>query len=230
MESSFEHSGRQRLYGTYPALVVGVDDSRDRGRVEVELPWVGEEEGRTATAWARLATMMAGDGRGTYFVPDVGDEVLINFMAGDPSHPVVIGALWNGEDDPPESMDAAGSNDVRSITSRSDHRVRFVDEGASGRLEVESGGGHELVLDDGDGTITLRHANGATIEIDASGTVSVEALSRVEIDAPAGVDVTSAKLEVTAPISRFSGVVKADTVITNSVVSSSYTPGAGNVW
>ena len=53
---------------------------------------------------------------------------------------------------------------------------------------------------------------------------------KVKVTAPAGLDVTAAMVTVDAAMSTFSGVVKADTVITNSVVSSSYTPGAGNVW
>lgn len=53
---------------------------------------------------------------------------------------------------------------------------------------------------------------------------------KVKITAPAGLDVTAAMVTVDAAMSKFSGVVKADTVITNSVVSASYTPGAGNVW
>ena len=61
---------------------------------------------------------MAGDDRGTFFMPDVGDEVLVAFLAGDPQHPFVVGALWNGKDKPPVSMDGAGKNDIRVICSR----------------------------------------------------------------------------------------------------------------
>ncbi len=86
------------------------------------------------------------------------------------------------------------------------------------------------MLDDGNTEITLTHSGGAEIKIDASGTVSITAVNKVTIDAPAGLDVSAAMVTVNAAMSKFSGVVQADTVITNAVVSSSYTPGAGNVW
>ncbi len=218
-----------RLHGVYPALVTDLQDPDGQGRVRIELPFVNAEQGPAATPWARLATFMAGQGRGSWFIPEVGDEVLVAFVAGDPRHPVVIGALWNGRDTPPETMDA--ENNRRSITSRSGHKLTFDDSAGGEKVVVETQGGHRLALDDaGGGTITLHHANGAKIEIDAAGNISVTANVKVKVEAPAGLDVSAAMVKVDAPIAIFSGVVKADTVITNSVVSASYTPGAGNVW
>ena len=98
--------GPERLVGVYPALVTDVQDPDGQGRVKVSLPFVNGAEGPQAAAWARLATFMAGADRGSWFIPEVKDEVLVAFMAGDARHPVVIGALWNGVDAPPETMDA----------------------------------------------------------------------------------------------------------------------------
>lgn len=210
-----------RLFGVYTAVVVDVQDPDRQGRVKIKLPWVGEEDGDKATAWARLSTMMAGAQRGSWFIPEPDDEVLVSFMAGDARHPIVLGALWNGQDDPPESMDA--DNNLRSITSRSGSVLRFDDTQGATRVEVLTAGGHELKLDDAaGGKITLKHSNGATIEVDAAGKVSITALSQLSVSAPL--------VKVDAPMSQFSGVLQADTVITNAVVSASYTPGAGNVW
>lgn len=221
--------GRARLYGVYPALVTDVQDPDGQGRVQIELPFVNGEDGPGATAWARLATFMAGNGRGSWFIPEPDDEVLVAFVAGDPRRPVVIGGLWNGVDAPPETMDA--DNNVRSVTSRAGHRLTFDDTSGAEKVVLETTGGHRLELDDASGgTVTLTHSNGAKIEIDSSGKVAVTANAKVTIDAPAGLDVTAAMVNVDAAMSKFSGVVKADTVITNAVVSASYTPGAGNVW
>lgn len=226
---SLPGSGRARLYGVYPALVTDVQDPDRQGRVQVRLPFVDENDGGGALAWARLATLMAGKGRGTWFIPEVDDEVLVAFTAGDPRRPVVIGALWNGVDDPPETMDAG--NDLRSITSRSGHRLTFDDSAGAEKVELRTQGGLTLTLDDaGGGTVTLSHANGAQIVIDSAGNVEITANVRVKIRAPAGLDVSAAMVTVDAAMSTFSGVVKADAVITNSVVSASYTPGAGNLW
>ena len=221
--------GPERLVGVYPALVTDVQDPDGQGRVKVSLPFVNGAEGPQAAAWARLATFMAGADRGSWFIPEVNDEVLVAFLAGDARHPVVIGALWNGVDAPPETMDA--DNNLRSITSRSGHRLLFDDTAAAERVVLETAGGHRLTLDDASGgTVTLEHSNGASMTIDSSGTVAITAVNRITMDAPSGLQITASMVTVDAGISTFSGVVKADTVITNSVVSASYTPGAGNVW
>ena len=104
-----------------------VTDNRDPdglARVRVRLPWY--EDGATSY-WARLAVPMAGDGRGTYFLPEVDDEVLVIAEEGDPSHLYVLGSLWNGKAKPPATNDD-GKNNERLIHSRSGHRLRFVDD------------------------------------------------------------------------------------------------------
>ncbi|WP_295578926.1 phage baseplate assembly protein V [uncultured Lamprocystis sp.] len=220
---------RFRLYGVYPAQVTDVQDPDAQGRVQLRLPFVAAADGGAALAWARLATLMAGGDRGTWFIPEVDDEVLVAFVGGDPRRPVVIGALWNGVDAPPETMDS--DNNVRSVTSRSGHRLAFDDTAGAEKVVLETQSGHTLTLDDSaGGTVTLEHSNGAKIKIDAAGNIEITANVKVKIQAPAGLDITAAMVTVDAAMSKFSGVVKADTVITNSVVSASYTPGAGNIW
>jgi uncharacterized protein involved in type VI secretion and phage assembly len=220
---------RTRLYGVYPALVRDVQDPDGQGRVKLELPFLAAADAAPAQAWARLATMMAGGGRGTWFIPEPGDEVLVAFAAGDPSHPIVIGALWNGADAAPETMDA--DNNIRSVTSRAGHRVTLDDTAGAAKVKIETANGHVFNLDDaGGGTCTLQHSGGASITIDASGKVEITATSRVVVNAPAQLQVTAGMVQVDAAMSRFSGVVQCDTLITNAVVSASYTPGAGNVW
>jgi uncharacterized protein involved in type VI secretion and phage assembly len=218
-----------RLVGVYPALVTDVQDPDGQGRVQVSLPFVNAVEGPPAAAWARLATFMAGANRGSWFIPEVNDEVLVAFLAGDARHPVVIGALWNGVDAPPETMDA--DNNLRSITSRSGHRLLFDDSLAAEKVVLETRGGHRLTLDDAaGGTVTVQHSNGASITIDVAGKISVTAVSELAVTAPAGMTITAPTLRVQAAMAEFSGVVRSGVLITGSVVSPAYTPGAGNIW
>ncbi len=220
---------RPVMAGVYPAVVRDVQDPLGQGRVQVDFPWLAPADVSTAPVWARLATMMAGADRGSWFIPEPGDEVLVAFFGGDPSRPVVIGALWNGEDQPPETMDA--NNNLRSITSRAGHRVLLDDTPGAAKVEVETAGGHRLTLDDGGGgSVTMKHSNGVTLRMDAAGNVELTANARVTVTAPAQLSVSAAMVQVDAAMSRFSGVVQCDTLITNAVVSASYTPGAGNVW
>lgn len=220
---------RTRFGGVYPAVVRDVQDPLGQGRVRVELPFLASADLAGATAWARLATMMAGNDRGTWFVPEVGDEVLLAFLAGDPSRPVVIGALWNGQDAPPETMDA--QNNIRSITSRSGHRIVLDDTSGFEKLRITSQGGHRFELSDTmNGEITLEHSNGVKLKMDIVGNIEITANVKVTISAPGQLLVSAGTVQVDAAMSSFSGVVRCDTLITNSVVSPSYTPGAGNVW
>lgn len=222
---------RQQLFGVYPALVTDVRDPEGQGRVEIKLPFLAPDAQESARAWARLATMMAGAERGTWFVPDPGDEVLVSFIAGDPRHPVVVGALWNGVDAAPKAMEPSGSNDHRAIVSRQGHQLDFDDSSSDSSVTLSTSQGHTVRLSDApQAEIVIEHARGAQITIDASGAIEIRATTRATVKAPAGTTLETPKLEVTAGLSKFAGVIQAEMIVVNSVVSSSYTPGAGNVW
>lgn len=215
-------------YGVHAALVVDVVDPDGQGRVRIRLPWSPDGDGAAYEAWARLATMMAGDGRGSWFVPDVGDEVLVAFEAGDPRRPYAVGALWNGRDAPPEKMDGGGRNDKKVLRSRNGVTVTLDDKAGQESLILETPGGQKLTLKDGPGSVSLEDANGNSIRLEPAG-ITVAAGSKVTVEASA-VEVNAGTVTVNAGMSKFSGVVQADTVITNSVVAATYTPGAGNIW
>lgn len=87
------------IYGVAVATVVDNIDLLSEGRVQLNLPWVPG-----FLPWARVATTMAGMARGTYFIPQIGDEVLVAFNQGDIREPFVIGALWNTLDRPPAAL------------------------------------------------------------------------------------------------------------------------------
>jgi uncharacterized protein involved in type VI secretion and phage assembly len=217
-----------RWFGVYPALVSDIKDPDGQGRVRVKLPWSPDSDGGTYDAWARLATLMAGSNRGTWFVPSVNDEVLVCFEAGDPRHPYVIGALWNGSDSPPQSMDGSGNNYKKVIRSKNGVKVTFDDQDGQETLLLETPGGQKVTLQDGPGTIKVEDANGNSVKLESAG-VTVIAQSKVTVQA-ATATISTSMLTVDAGMSKFSGVVQCDTLISNSVVSSSYTPGAGNMW
>lgn len=218
-----------RFYGFYPALVSDLRDPDNLGRVKITLPWSPDPGTERYEAWARLATLMGGAKRGTWFVPDTNDEVLVGFEAGDPSRPYVVGGLWNGQDAPPESMDGAGKNARKVICSRNGIKVTLDDTDGQEQLLLETPGGQSVLLADSPASIEARDSNGNSLKLDSSG-VTITTSAKVTIQAGAAVEVSAGTVKVTAGMSTFSGVAKSDTVVTNSVVSSSYTPGAGNIW
>jgi Type VI secretion system/phage-baseplate injector OB domain len=170
-----------RWCAVHSAIVTNNKDPEGRGRVKVKLPAAAVE------AWARLATPMAGRTRGSFFIPEVEDEVLVAFEAGDPRRPYVLGALWSSD--------------------RPD--------------------GNEVAVDDGPGSIEIKDGQGNSIRLEPAG-VTVTAGGKVTINAST-VEVSASMLTVNAGMSRFSGVVQAETLIATSVIAASYSPGAGNV-
>lgn len=217
-----------RWYGCYPALVSDVKDPDGQGRVKVTLPWAPDTGGGRYEAWARLATLMGGNNRGSWFIPDNGDEVLVMFEGGDVRRPYVVGGLWNGSDAPPESMDGAGNNDKKVLRSRNGVKVTLDDRSGQESFVCETPGGQKVTLKDGPGSVEIVDSNGNSIKLEAAG-ITVTASAKVTVNA-SQVAISAGMVQVDAGMSKFSGVVQADTVIANAVISSSYTPGAGNIW
>lgn len=217
-----------RWYGVFPALVSDNKDPNGQGRVKITLPWAPDTGGGRYETWARLATLMAGDNRGSWFIPDVGDEVLVAFEGGDPARPYVVGALWNGSDAPPEQMDGAGNNFKKVLRSRNGVKVTLDDADGREQMILETPGGQSVTLKDGPGAIEIVDSNGNSIKLEPSG-VTITAAAKVTINA-SQVEVSAGMVTVNAGMSKFSGVVQCDTLISSAVVSASYTPGAGNIW
>jgi uncharacterized protein involved in type VI secretion and phage assembly len=217
-----------RWYGVYPALVSDLKDPDHVGRVQVTLPWSPDTASGSYKTWARLATLMGGKNRGSWFVPDVNDEVLIVFEGGDPRRPYVLGGLWNGSDSPPESMDSSAKNAKKVLRSRNGVKITLDDSDGKETLLLETPGGQKATFKDGPGMVEIADSNGNSIKLEAKG-ITITCGAKLTINA-GNVAVSASMLTVDAGMSKFSGVVKADTVISNSVVSASYTPGAGNIW
>lgn len=216
------------FYGVYPALVTDVVDPDQQGRVKIHLPWSPDAGNSSYEVWARLATMMAGDNRGTWFIPDKNDEVLVAFEGGNPRRPYVVGALWNGQDKPPEKMDSSGNNDLKTILSRKGVRITLDDTDGAVKLRLETPGGQSIVLSDADNSILAQDSNGNSIKMDASG-ITIIATAQVKIQASTA-EIDASMVTVNAGMSKFSGVIQCSTLVTNSVIGASYTPGAGNIW
>jgi uncharacterized protein involved in type VI secretion and phage assembly len=212
----------------YLAQVTDIKDPDNQGRVKIRLVNFDGLENHDAPIWARLAVPLAGNNRGTFWIPDVGDEVLVAFINGDSRHPVVIGSLWNGSDSPPERMDGAGNNFLKVFRSRNGVKLTLDDKDGQEKFIAETPGGQKLTLKDGPGAVEIVDSNGNSVKLESSG-ITVTASAKVTINAST-VEVSAGMVTVNAGMSKFSGVVQCDTLISTSVVSSSYTPGAGNIW
>ncbi|MBK7219413.1 MAG: type IV secretion protein Rhs [Candidatus Promineofilum sp.] len=214
------------FYGVYPAVVTDLQDPDGQGRVKIRLPWTPDTGAGAYEVWARVAVLMAGNGRGTWFIPDVDDEVLVAFEAGNPDRPYVVGGLWNGQDSPPETMD--DDNTLKVIHSRNGIRIAMEDRSGQETLTLETPGGQKMTYTDSPAAIEITDSSGNSIKLESSG-ITITASGNVTINA-AKVAVSASMVTVDAGMSKFSGVVQCDTLIATSVVGASYTPGAGNMW
>jgi uncharacterized protein involved in type VI secretion and phage assembly len=188
------NSGLAHMPGVVVGIVTNNRDPEGMGRIKVRLPSLSDID---ETNWARIAVPMAGKNRGFYFLPEIDDEVLVAFEYGNPRFPLILGALWNGQDSPPASNED-GENDVRVIKSRSGHVIRLTDKEGAGKIEIiDSSGNSSLVFDTAANLvkivsgqdITLSAANG-TIRLDAK-TIEIAALDSAKIEAKRSMDVKS---------------------------------------
>nr|WP_294816787.1 phage baseplate assembly protein V [uncultured Sphingomonas sp.] len=216
----------QWLSGAHIAKVVSVQDPQSKSRVQVQL-LSADPEGE-APIWARVAVPFAGDNYGAFFIPDVGCEVIVQFLAGDTTNPIVIGTLWNGATEIPETL-PGNAVDRWAICGKNGTRIAIVEESSGQEMvEIETPAGARATLtDQAGGSIKLEVA-GNTFEMSTSG-VSIQTSSQCEVQAST-VTVTASSVSVNTSMATFSGTVQCNTLIASSVVSSSYTPGAGNVW
>jgi phage baseplate assembly protein V len=176
------------LVGVSRAQVVDNMDTLGLGRVQISLAWQPDLE-----PWAPVAVLSAGSDRGTYFIPQVGDEVLVAFEHGDVLQPFVVGSLWNGSDSPP-------------ATAPTDPVARRI---------IKTPAGHEIELDDTAQTITITSSSSQTVKItsdkielsagsgaavltlETSGTVKLQASTKLELKAP-DIKLSATNLELSA--------------------------------
>lgn len=209
----------RRLFGLHPAIVTDIVDPQNLGRVQVSFPWLGEV-GRDVRAWARLVSLYADRDQGWQILPEVDSEVIVGFEAGAIERPYVVGAVWNGVESLPDSAEAA--NNRRLLKTRSGTLLEFDDTEGAAKVTLKMRSGHRLVLDDAAQSVTLQHSNGCELVMNVAGQVKITANSTVEI--------TASAVNVHAPMVTCDGIVQCQTLITQSVISPLYTPGAGNVW
>jgi uncharacterized protein involved in type VI secretion and phage assembly len=158
--------------GVVNGIVKAIDK---QGRLQVEYRSM---PGSPRSAWAPVAAPMAGKGRGAFFMPEIGDEVLVAFLFGKFDQPFVVGALWNGPDVPPET-----SPRTRTIKTLAGHLLQFEDGDGKQKVTIRSSGGHEIVLDDTPAgqTVSVRTKGRLSLVMDdkAGGSIELRGGGRV---------------------------------------------------
>jgi uncharacterized protein involved in type VI secretion and phage assembly len=226
--------GHQRLFGVYPAIVTDNRDPQNSLRVQVSIPLFDDELRSQTEIWARFAMPMAGHRRGTFFLPEVNDEVLVSFEAGNPSRPIIIGSLWNGSDTPPVRFDVQNQMEVayatKAIVSRNGIRFEMIDTNGTETCRLETPAGHKIEICDKPGhAITITTEGGCSITLGSDGVLNINSTKKMSLNGES-IEINAGSTKINSGLATFSGTIKCDTLIANNVNGKNYTPGAGNIW
>ena len=168
-ENAFPHSEQQ------PAIVKDNNDPLGMGRVRVQFLWQAKRN--EMTPWIRVVQPYTGGGKGFYFVPEIGEEVLVDFEGGNAERPFVLGAHYNGE------AKSGYKPTTKAIHTQSGTKILLNDAEGSIRIEDPSGNVYQM---DGKGNIEIKAPKNITFV--AGENISLRATASIDIDA--GVDIS----------------------------------------
>lgn len=187
--------------GLQPALVTKLEEDPDsQHRIEINLNFWGSSP--PCKVWARVAFPNAGKKRGLFWLPTVGDEVLVGFMDGDPSFPVVLGSLYSSKAAPPVTVDS--ENGEMGIYTSSEMKMVFNDKDV--KFSFETPGGHKLTMDDDGEKVEIEDSGGSKVTMDSKGITFKSSKDIVLNASSGGIKLTGGKDGV--KVSSSSGDVK----------------------
>lgn len=180
------------VHGLQVGVVLQLDqDPEAMYKVKVSLPTM---KASTDGVWARLAGLYASDGCGAFFLPEVGDEVVLGFFDSDPSHPVLLGSLYSSKRKPPYEFDAA--NNTKAIVTRTRMKLEFNEDKKI--ITITTPGLNKIVIDDDAKSILLQDQHGNQIEMNQAGIaldspkdIRLTAKGKITLDAVGNIGLTS---------------------------------------
>jgi type VI secretion system secreted protein VgrG len=282
---------RPQVRGCQTAFVVGPGGEEiytDKyGRVKVQFHWDREgQNNEKSSCWMRVASFWAGKNWGAVHLPRIGQEVVVDFLEGDPDRPMIVGSVYNAENMPPYTL--PGERTKSCVKSRSSkgggasnfNEIRFEDKKGSEEVFVQAEKDlntlvkndetrevkHDVTIKVGNNrTVTITRNDSETVQgnqdvsvtqnqtvnitgnsttkimgsedhtatsrsTNIVGTESLTVGATISISATGTVTITAPMISLSAAMVQVAGVVQCSALITNSVVSPTYTPGAGNIW
>jgi len=147
------------------------NDPDGEDRIKVKLPIV---DNQSEGIWARVSTLDAGENRGSFFRPEIDDEVIVGFINGNPKDAIVLGMMNSSAK--PAPITATDDNHEKGFVTRSEMKVIFNDDEVSMTLETPNG--NKIVISDADGGIKMEDENGNFIEMNSDG-ITIESASAI---------------------------------------------------
>ena len=206
------------INGLLPGIVLKLDgDPEKQNRIQVKIPLMKNE---TEGIWARLGSPYASKDFGSFFVPEVGDEVVLGFFNADPSSPVILGSLYSSGRNSPKQIES--ENNIKTLVTRSKITVEFDEKKKAFSLKTPDE--RSVVLSDEDKLIAVSDKNGNKIEFSDNG-IAITSPKDISISSKAGVKIDA--VQDIANTSK-SGNVKAEGLNVELNAKASFT-AKGNV-
>lgn len=177
------------INGLHIAVVTQIEDDPDSEfRVKIRIPVIStDDEG----SWARIATLDAGNARGSFFRPEVNDEVVVGFLNDDPRSPIILGMLHSSALAAP--LTPSADNYQKGFFTRENIQLLFDDEKKS--VTIKTPGENSIVISDDEKSIVIMDQNNNKFELNKDG-INMESGKDITIKAASG-DVTIEALNIT---------------------------------
>ena len=183
------------IQGLQIGIVTDLENDPDtQDRIRVRLPIIDPAEDGI---WTRVACLDAGNNRGTFFRPEIGDEVVVGFLNNDPRHPVVLGML--NSSGKPAPLKAANKNDEKGYTSRSGMKMIFNDDEKS--LKIETPAGKKITISEKEDYIQMEDENNNKVTMDSSA-ISLESGADIKLKATGDLSIEATNVSI-KPSSSF---------------------------
>lgn len=172
------------MHGLQIGVAVELADPDGEHRVLVRLPVLDNE---ARGVWARVSMLDAGENRGSFFRPEIGDEVVVGFLNDDPRDPVILGMLHSSAKSPWHIAD--DENHIKGFHSRNSMRMVFDDEKTI--LTVDTPAGNKLVFSEDDASITIEDQHGNLIKMSDAG-IALNSVKDIKMEAAANIEIKAA--------------------------------------
>ena len=180
------------IEGLHIGVVMKLDADPDgQYKVQVSTPVM---QAATDGVWARLMQFYASSGFGTFFVPEIGDEVVLGYFNNDPSNPVILGSLYSSTRKPATPYALTSDNFKKAIVTKSMLTVEFDDDKKV--ITISTPGKNTIVISDDDKSILLQDQNNNQIKLSADGIlmdspkdITISAKGKISISATGNIAV-----------------------------------------
>jgi len=179
------------IKGLHSGVVLQLEeDPKGENRILVNIPMLHPGgEG----VWTRVSTLDAGENRGSFFLPEIGDEVLVGFLDNDPRYPVLLGMMNSSSK--PAPLTASDDNHEKGFITRSGLKILFNDDTKS--IEINTPKGKLIRLDEDEGIIDIKDENSNTIKMNSEG-ITIESCKDLNIKAAGDISIEGINISAAA--------------------------------